>query len=81
MAKQGSKQIRDNDFLRQVGQKIREYRLVAGLTQAELAERCKEDLDYSQIARIERGEVNFQISYLILISRSLGISPSDLLPT
>ena len=44
----------------------------------ELAFVCN-DIDYSQINRIELGKVNFSVSFLIIISESLGVSPEDLI--
>lgn len=71
--------FRDDEFLRAVGAKIREYRLLKGLTQMELAFACN-DKDYSQINRIELGKVNFSVSYLSLIAEVLAVKPQDLLP-
>lgn len=80
MAKRARKQyFRDDEFLRAVGAKIREYRLQKGLTQMELAFACN-DKDYSQINRIELGKVNFSVSYLSLIAAVLEVQPKDLLP-
>ena len=44
----------------------------------DLAFACN-DIDYSQINRMELGKVNFSISYLILIAQILDISPEDLI--
>lgn len=82
MAKQQKKvQLRDEEFLKLIGEKIRVYREEKGMSQTELAIACKEDLDYSQISRMERGLVNFSISYLKIVAEALGITPSDLLPS
>jgi putative transcriptional regulator len=70
---------RDDEFLKQVGDKIRELRLQKGLTQMDLAFACN-DKDYSQINRIELGKVNFSVSYLTLIAKVLDVTPQDLLP-
>jgi len=70
---------RDDLFLKKIGQKIREHRLKVGLTQTELAFKCN-DIDYSQINRLELGKVNFTISYLKLIASVLGVQLKDLLP-
>ena len=45
----------------------------------ELAFKCN-DVDYSQINRVELGKVNFSVSYLTLISNALEVNPKDLLP-
>ena len=80
MKKQGRKgYYRDDEFLKQIGEKIRELRLAKGLTQMDLAFACN-DKDYSQINRIELGKVNFSVSYLTLIAKVLDVTPQDLLP-
>lgn len=45
----------------------------------ELALLCN-DKEWSQISRMERGLVNFSISYLLLVSEALQINPRQLLP-
>jgi len=73
------KHFRKDDQLKVIGTKIRKYRLAKGLSQSELAFECG-DKDWSQISRMERGLVNFSISYLLLVSEVLGIPPKELLP-
>lgn len=82
MAKQRRKnQIKDEDFLRIIGEKIRSYRIEKGMTQTELAIACEDNKDYSQISRMERGKVNFSITYLKLVAEALDVTPQDLLPS
>jgi transcriptional regulator with XRE-family HTH domain len=76
--KETKKYYRDDEFLRNVGQKIRAIRLSKGITQTELAFKCN-DKDYSQINRVELGKVNFSVSYLSLIALALEVSPNDLI--
>jgi transcriptional regulator with XRE-family HTH domain len=76
--KETKKYYRDDEFLRNVGQKIRAIRLSKGITQTELAFKCN-DKDYSQINRVELGKVNFSVSYLSLIAVALEVSPNDLI--
>ncbi len=45
----------------------------------ELAFKCN-DIDYSQINRMELGKVNFSVSYLPLIAEALQVSVNDLFP-
>jgi transcriptional regulator with XRE-family HTH domain len=45
----------------------------------ELAFKCN-DMDYSQINRMELGKINFSASYLLLIAKALEVSPKKLLP-
>lgn len=73
------KQFRNDDKLKLIGENIRKFRLAKGLTQNELAFECGEK-EWSQISRMERGLVNFSISYLFIVSEALGVTPKDLLP-
>jgi len=70
---------RDDQFLKEIGEKVRKLRLEKGLTQMDLAFACN-DKDYSQINRIELGKVNFSVSYLSLIAKVLEVTPQQLLP-
>jgi len=70
---------RDDAFLKQIGERVRELRQKKGLSQMELAFKCN-DKDYSQINRVELGKVNFSVSYIILIANALETAPKDLLP-
>jgi len=70
---------RDDEFLKQIGDKIRELRISKDMTQMDLAFKCN-DMDYSQINRVELGKVNFSVSYLSLIAQALEVSPKRLLP-
>lgn len=74
-----SKQYRNDEILKIIGDNIRKNRLAKGFTQSELAFQCGEK-EWSQISRMERGLVNFTISYLILVSEVLEISAKELLP-
>jgi transcriptional regulator with XRE-family HTH domain len=67
-----NKHYRDDQRLHKIGDKIRFYRTVKGLTQAELAQECG-DKDWSQISRMERGLVNFTVSYLFLLAKILDV--------
>lgn len=70
---------RDDQFLKEIGERVRYVRQKAGLTQMDLAFRCN-DKDYSQINRLELGKINFSVSYLKLISIALKVKVEDLLP-
>src|SRR6266498_3066812 len=70
---------RDDKFLQEIGERIREMRIKKGLTQTQLAFLCN-DKDYSQINRMELGKVNFSESHLLLIAEALQIKTKDLLP-
>ena len=68
---------KDEKALIDIGQKIRETRILNGMSQESLANEC--ELDYSQINRMELGKVNFTISNLYRIAKALKVSPRDLL--
>ena len=74
-----SKQFRNDAQLKIIGENIRKYRRAKGYSQSELAFECGEK-DWSQISRMERGLVNFTISYLLIVAETLDVPPKDLLP-
>ena len=62
---------------KQVGLRIRKYRLKKGLSQEELA--FEADLHRAYIGQIERGEKNIGIQNLVKIANALSIKPSKLI--
>lgn len=62
---------REQDVLRELGVRIRQYRIALNITQAELADRC--GISSSTEVRIESG-VDSKISNYIKILRSLGLA-------
>ena len=71
--------FRDDMFLKKLGDNIRKLRLERNMSQTDLAFKCN-DIDYSQINRIELGKVNFSVSFLSLLSNALGVDTKDLIP-
>ncbi len=65
------------EFLRILGDRIRERRTARGLTQGQLGEHC--GLHRTFIGSVERGERNLSILNLRLIARVLRVQLSDLL--
>ena len=61
-----------------IGARIREIRLAKEISIEYLANTS--GMDYSQLARMETGQVNFTISYLFRVAEALGVTPKDLLP-
>jgi len=70
---------RDDLFLQKLGNNIRKLRLERKMSQTDLAFKCN-DIDYSQINRIELGKVNFSVSFLSLLSKALEVDTKDLFP-
>jgi len=66
-------------FLRLVGQRVRDSRLAAGLTQSTL-ERDARLLPVT-VSKLERGEVDVTVHDLRRIADTLGVSMTALLPT
>lgn len=72
------KNFRDEELLAHIGNKIREIRIIKGITQETLANEC--EVDYSQVHRMEMGRVNFNISNLYKIAQALGVDAKEFLP-
>lgn len=73
-----SKYYKDEDLLKQIGEKMRFERTQKNISQESLANEC--GIDYSQVNRMELGKVNFSISYLFRIAAALEIDAKTLLP-
>jgi transcriptional regulator with XRE-family HTH domain len=71
------KYYRDNEVLKQFGDRVRAVRLSKKMSQEDLAYEC--GLEYSQINRIELGKINTSISHLFLIAKALKITPQELI--
>lgn len=61
-----------------VGAKMRDIRAKKDISIEYLANTS--GMDYSQLARMELGQVNFSISYLFRVAEALGVTPKELLP-
>jgi transcriptional regulator with XRE-family HTH domain len=66
-------------ILTALGAAIREHRLKAGLTQAELAQRA--GIGRPHLNHIEGGRKNPTVVVLVHLARGLGVNPADLLPS
>jgi len=64
--------MKDDVYLKKLGQKILELRLSKGFSQEELAARL--GTGHTQISRVERGEVNSTINMLRKIAREFDVS-------
>lgn len=79
MKKEGKREYYINKpALLLVGAKMREIRLKKEISIEYLANTS--GMDYSQLARMETGQVNFTISYLFRVAEALGVTPKELLP-
>jgi transcriptional regulator with XRE-family HTH domain len=66
----------DKRFLRELGDRLRERRQSCGLTQEELAKRCR--LHRTFVGSVERGERNVSILNLRTIAKALRLGVADL---
>jgi transcriptional regulator with XRE-family HTH domain len=69
--------VRDEEFLKRIGQNIVHIRIEKGLKQIELASRL--DMEESSIRRIEKGRVNSSIMMLLNISKALEVDLQEIL--
>lgn len=59
------------------GDRIKEIRQQAGLSQEKLAEAC--GLHRTYVGGVERGERNVSLLNIVVLARALGVKPADLL--
>ena len=64
-------------FLEHIGYRVRELRAAAGLTQAQLGEKC--GLHRTFVGSVERGERNVAVLSLKRIAAALRTTPAELL--
>ena len=67
---------RDPDILVRFGERVRELRKRAGLSQEQFAQRCR--LDRTYVGGVERGERNLSLRNIAIIARALGATVSEL---
>lgn len=65
-----------NNSREKLGERIRELRKTAGITQEELGE--KSALSYKFIGELERGQVNVSLDSIARIAEALGVKIGDL---
>jgi transcriptional regulator with XRE-family HTH domain len=66
----------DDEALKLIGARIREFRIKKGISQESFAIEC--ELDYSQINRMELGKVNFGVALIYRIARALEVDAKAL---
>lgn len=70
------KQNKDNDYLKALGANIRLIRQSKSITMEELANNA--EIEYRQLGRIERGEINTSVLSLLRLSECLAVPITDL---
>lgn len=68
---------RDDKTIIALGRQIRKLRTEKNMSMEELAD--KAGLAFSQIGRIERGEINTSVSHVAFIAKALKVEPKELL--
>lgn len=68
---------RYDTFLKTVGKKVREIRTSKGLSMEEVANEA--NIEYRQLGRIERGEVNTTLISLLKVSDALKVEVREFL--
>jgi transcriptional regulator with XRE-family HTH domain len=74
--KDGSEIVVRRRILQHLGERVRDHRRKAGLTQEQLAERLY--LSDAYVSLIERGGRNPPVTTVIQIARALGVRSDDL---
>jgi len=69
--------MRDGEFLKHVGGKVKAARISKGITVRALGELCK--MDYSNLSRFENGQHGINVLTLKRISEQLNVEIKDLL--
>lgn len=66
------------DIQQKFGQRVRELRTRAGLTQAKLAAKCGKAMEMQRIGEIERGERNCTLETVEKLAKGLKVEPAEL---
>jgi transcriptional regulator with XRE-family HTH domain len=73
------KQIKHDEIVARFGQKLQEFRVLKGMSQAELATRASCTTNY--ISRLEKGGAAPGIDLVARLAHALGVPLVELLPT
>ena len=74
--KKGDERMDDLSFA--IGQNIRKYRKLRGLTLEKLADVLETETNY--LGQCERGERRFSLDKLIRLIQFFGVTPNDIIP-
>ncbi len=66
------------DIQQKFGQRVRELRTRAGLTQAKLAAKCGKAMEMQRIGEIERGERNCTLETVEKLAKGLKVEAAEL---
>jgi transcriptional regulator with XRE-family HTH domain len=71
--------VKPSDPLRAFGQRLRQFREVAGLSQEKLAEMA--ELHRNYVGTLERGQSNVSLLAMVRLAKCLKVRPYELLDT
>jgi len=71
------KYLKDEDFIKKFGKRLKQVRESQGLSQEQLS--LLTEVSQSQIARTELGQINTSISHVATYARCLKVNAKDLL--
>ena len=66
----------NTEFQVAFGKQIEILRTKHNLSYRQLAQRC--DIDFSNISKIEKGEINIQLSSVLQLAKGLSVTPKEL---
>ena len=67
--------VKEKEFIKEFGQRLREIRLSKNLSQEELANTA--EIPINQVGRIERGEINTTITTIKVLADAIKIPISE----
>ena len=70
------KYLKDEDFIKKFGKRLKQVRESKGLSQEQLS--LLTDVSQSQIARTELGQINTSISHVAIYARFLKVDAKEL---
>jgi transcriptional regulator with XRE-family HTH domain len=70
------KYLKDEEFIKKFGQKLKQVRESKGLSQEQLS--LLSEVSQSQIARTELGQVSTSIGHVAIYAKFLKVDPKDL---
>ncbi|WP_284653489.1 helix-turn-helix domain-containing protein [Flavobacterium terrisoli] len=71
-----AKKLSKTEFQVAFGKQIEKLRTQQNLSYRQLAQRC--DVDFSNISKIEKGEINIQLGTILELAKGLNVHPKEL---
>lgn len=68
--------MNQSDFIKRFGMRVEQLRKEKGLSYRTMAQLC--DVDYSDISKIEKGQINITLGTVLELSKALGVEVREL---